>query len=229
MKKEDIHFTDLNRWLFGNTPPEFILEVLLRTLIIYLFLLVVIRLMGKRMTGQITITELCVVITLGAIVSPVMQMPDKGILFGITVLTVAYFFQRGLNLLGFKNEKVEKFTQGTMSVVIKDGIMDLKQMEKLRVSKEMLFSILREKKIRNLGEVERAYWEACGLLSIFKYAEKKAGLPVMPTFDNSIIQLQKEQNSGMKVCADCGQLQDNREEYCGNCHSEALTTAYIPN
>jgi len=152
MKKEDYHFGEIKRWLFGTAPPEFLLEVLLRTALIYLFLLVVVRLMGKRMTGQITITELAVVITLGAIVSPVMQMPDKGILFGFTVLCCAYIFQRGINYLGYKYERIEKTTQGTMSTIIRDGILDLKELEKLRISKAQLFAILRQHKVYNLGE-----------------------------------------------------------------------------
>src|SRR5947208_2521597 len=106
MKKEQIHLGDIKRWLFGQTPPEFMIEVAIRSFLIFLILLIVMRLMGKRMAGQITFSELAVVITLGAIVSPVMQLPDKGILFGITVLAVALFFQRGLNLLAFKNEKI---------------------------------------------------------------------------------------------------------------------------
>src|SRR6476659_4263861 len=74
MEKDEIHFGDIKRWLFGDAPPEFMIEVFIRTILIYLFLLLIVRLMGKRMSGQITLTEMAVMITLGAIVSPAIQL-----------------------------------------------------------------------------------------------------------------------------------------------------------
>ena len=79
MKKEDIHLGDLARILFGEAPPLFLLEVFVRTLIVYVFLLYILRWLGKRMSGQLTIMELSVMLTLGAIVSASMQIPDHGI------------------------------------------------------------------------------------------------------------------------------------------------------
>ena len=55
MKKEDIIPGDFYRILFGETPAIFLFEVLLRTLLLYIALLVVVRVMGKRMGGQLTI------------------------------------------------------------------------------------------------------------------------------------------------------------------------------
>jgi uncharacterized membrane protein YcaP (DUF421 family) len=228
MKKEDIHFTDIRRWLFGEAPPEFLIEVLLRTFLIYIFLLLVVRLMGKRMTGQITLTELCVVITLGAIVSPVMQMPDKGILYGMLVLACAYIFQRGINLWGFKNEKVENLTQGTLSTIIRDGELDTEELKRLRLSKHQLFAILREKKIQNLGEIERAYWEACGICTIYKANNKKPGLAILPEEDHSIFNIQHQLDSGLRACGHCGHVQNIQQGLqCTVCHQNEWTKVYI--
>lgn len=67
MEKKDIHFNDLHRLLFGEAPAIFLLEVFIRTLFTYLILLVITRWLGKRMTGQLSITEMAVMLTLGAI------------------------------------------------------------------------------------------------------------------------------------------------------------------
>lgn len=142
MKKEEIHFGDIKRWLFGQAPPEFMIEVAIRTILIYLFLLLIVRLMGKRMAGQMTLSEMAVMLTLGAIVSPVMQLPDRGILFGVLVLICALIFKRGLNLWEFKDEKVEKAAQGELSLLVKDGIINLEELEKSNVTKQQLvFSV----------------------------------------------------------------------------------------
>src|SRR5690606_25427884 len=110
--------------LFGEAPYIFLLEVLLRTLIIYLVFIIIIRFLGKRMAGQLTITELAVMLTLGAIIAPAMQAPEIGILLGIFVLVCVYLFQQGLTLLTFKNNKIEVLTQGKAVPLVQDGILN---------------------------------------------------------------------------------------------------------
>jgi len=60
MKKEDIFLDDWQRILTGEAPTIFMAEVLLRTVVIYLMLLIILRLREKRMTGQLTISEMAV-------------------------------------------------------------------------------------------------------------------------------------------------------------------------
>ncbi|TLD40418.1 MAG: hypothetical protein JETT_3326 [Candidatus Jettenia ecosi] len=69
MDKEVIKFGDWERLFFGHAPVEFMLEVFLRTIFIYLMLLLILRLLGKRMTSQASILELAVMVTLGAIIA----------------------------------------------------------------------------------------------------------------------------------------------------------------
>jgi len=228
MKPEEIHLSDIKRILFGQTPPEFMLEVVIRTILIYIALLIIVRVMGKRMTGQITLTELAVMITLGAIVSPVMQLPDRGIFFGITVLLVALLFQRGFNLLGFKSEKIEHVSQGVMSLLIKDGTLVLEELEKTRITKQQVFSMLREKKVSNLGDVERAYLEACGIFSVYSTEEKKPGLPVLPAADLAIKSILHEAEDGIMACCNCGHVQKNESKTasCEICSSNEWSKAY---
>src|SRR5690606_11400189 len=112
MDKDDISLTDFQRILFGEAPPEFLAEVLFRTMIIFFALLVFLRLIGKRMGGVLTFSELAVMLTLGAILAVPMQTPERGILQGLLILIVALLLQRGLNLLEFKNPKLEQRSQG---------------------------------------------------------------------------------------------------------------------
>ncbi|HEX8358178.1 MAG TPA: YetF domain-containing protein [Segetibacter sp.] len=228
MKKEEIHLGDIHRWLFGQTPPEFMIEVIIRTILIYLLLLLTVHLMGKRMTGQITLTELSVMVTLGAIVSPIMQLPDRGILFGVAALAVAVIFQRGINYLGFKNEKVEKIVQGEMSLLIKDGVFVMEEMKKTHLTQQEVFSMLREKKIQNMGKVKRAYLEACGILSVYEAEENKPGLPVFPATDPAIKSIQHEIADHVMACCNCGhvqQIEGNAE--CEICNAEEWSKAYL--
>lgn len=227
MKKEEIHFGDVNRWLFGQAPPEFLLEVLLRTFIIFLFLLLVIRLMGKRMAGQMTLTEIAVMVTLGAIVSPAMQLPDRGILMGVVALSAALLFQRGLNLLVVQNRRAETLTQGVAAALIKDGKIEVTEMSKARISRQQLFAMLREKKVFNLGQVKRAYLEANGLFTLYLEEKEKPGLSLLPqneTGMDNVLQTQPDH-----ACCNCGHVQATRskEEPCVQCGAADWSSAFL--
>src|SRR4051812_18035593 len=186
MKKFEIHLADWQRILFGQTPPIFLLEVFIRTLIIYVFLLCVLRWLGKRMSGQLTILEMAVMLTLGAIVSVGMQTPDRGITLSMFVLFCTLTFQRGLSRLGIKSGRVEELTQGQISTVVKDGVLDLDEMRRCRLSRQQLFAELRGSGIYNLGQVRRVYLEACGLFSTVKMKRPAPGLPTLPPGDDEI-------------------------------------------
>ncbi|WP_207429643.1 DUF421 domain-containing protein [Pedobacter sp. SYSU D00535] len=223
MKKEEIKLSDWQRILFGDAPPEFLLEVFIRTLIIYIALIVIARLLGKRMGGQLTLTETAVMITLGAIVAPAMQLPDRGVIFGIILLLCALLFQRGINLWGFNSSKFEKLSQGHSSVLVKDGVLDLEEMKKVRISRQELFAMLRHKNILNLGNVKRAYLEGCGLLSIFTN-EGRRGLSLLPDQDDEQLDGMSAA-AGSQACCSCGYVAIETQEECHNCGSKRWTKA----
>ncbi|WP_256009152.1 DUF421 domain-containing protein [Desertivirga xinjiangensis] len=230
MDKKDIKLGDIERILFGEAPPEFLLEVLIRTLVVFLALLVFLRLIGKRMGGVLTISELAVMLTLGAILSVPMQMPDRGILQGIVILIFVLLVQRGLNLLEFKHKKVEKLTQGDITVLVEDGMLNLKNMKRSRISKQQVFSELRKNEIYNLGTVKRMYHEACGLFSIYRYDEERPGLSVFPPADASKYDsMQKNGQSDLMTCCLCGYTKSDPDEadHCKSCDGNEWAKAII--
>jgi uncharacterized membrane protein YcaP (DUF421 family) len=225
MKKDEIHIDDIQRILFGQAPPVFLLEVLIRTLLIFIFLLFVVRWLGKRMSGQLTIMEMAVMLTLGAIVSVAMQIPDRGILLSMLVLICTLAFHRGLGKLGFKSARIEELTQGKMSVLVEDGILDIKEMARCRISRQQLFAQLRGKEIYNLGQVKRVYLEACGIFSIFLKAEAKPGLPILPADDQLMPDIQTAVE--LIACSHCGVVKKKQAKAsnCDHCGSREWTEA----
>ena len=227
MKKEEIHWGDWHRILFGTAPEQFLLESFIRTIIMYLVLLVVLRLLGKRMGGQLSISELAVMLTLGAIVSVPIQIPEKGILQGILVLFCALLFQRGINYLGVKNHKIENLIQGRERLLVKNGVMVADQMIAMKISREQLSAELRHKKIYNLGEISRVYIEACGLFSIYKFAKAKPGLALLPPEDE-VAGTELYERNNVSVCAHCGNPANKQaatDQACNNCSANEWTHA----
>ncbi|QRR00303.1 DUF421 domain-containing protein [Dyadobacter sandarakinus] len=229
MKKEDIKPGDWYRILFGETPVEFMLEILLRTLIIYTVLLVIVRFMGKRMGGQLTISELAVMVTLGAIVSPGMQMPQTGLLVCTVILICALIFQKGLNRLEYNSSRFEKISQGTLTVLVRNGIIQVEEMARTKVSREQLYAALRGKSIYNLGEIDRVYLEACGIFSIYSRQKPAPGLLLFPSADSTIGAYAQQKADGVCVCAYCGKVSDRAEsqEVCPECGKDEWKDASI--
>ena len=232
MKKEEIHLSDIQRILFGQAPPAFLLEVFIRTLVIYLVLLFIVRWLGKRMSGQLTMMEMAVMLTLGAIVSVPMQMPDRGLLQGVLLLFLILLFQRGITLLGVLNSKFENITEGTSSLLVKNGVLQLEGLEESRISRQQLFAELRQQQIFNLGMVDRIYLEACGLFSVFKAPNARPGLPLYPPNDAGIFETSGPANIPLPkqadalVCVSCGWVKTaSQNSACDNCRHDDFIKA----
>lgn len=219
MKKEEVQAWDWDRILFGQTPAVFLVEVFVRTLFIYLLLLVILRLLGKRMDGQLTLTEMAVMVTFGAIVAVPMQLPEKGLLSGIIALVYALLFQRGLNWLTVKNKTLEDITQGTLSILVKNGLIQLDEMQKAGISKQHLFTALRGKKIYNLGKVKRLYFEACGMINPYLEDTDKPGLPILPSDELNLVKEHTHVDNSNFACKNCGDVTPSgtRNAPCSNC------------
>jgi uncharacterized membrane protein YcaP (DUF421 family) len=222
VKKEEIHLWDIKRILFGQAPPEFLLEVLIRSIVIYLLAIITMRWLGKRMNGQLTNIELAVVVMMGAILAVPMQIPDRGLLQGLVVLVTVLLIYRGINLIAFKNSRFEKVLQGEMRILVKDGVLQLDTIDAIKLSKPQLYVVLRSKQIYNLGKVKRMYLEGCGTYSIYNQEEDKPGLLLLPKEDEAMLPIQKTVDDAL-VCANCGYVQKGQDNTmaCPNCkHTE---------
>jgi uncharacterized membrane protein YcaP (DUF421 family) len=218
MEKEEIHLNDIKRILFGDAPPEFLLEVLVRAIIMYIILVTIVRLLGKRTNAKLTISERAVTITLGAMVAMPMQVPTSGIIIGTIVLFCILFFQRMLTLSFFNHRHWENLLQGKTKLLVKDSVVMMKELDKSNLSRGQLFEILRNKKIRQLGQVKRVYWEACGKFSIFKNEQPKPGLGILPDDMH-------QQKDELLVCSNCGNEASENLHSCPNCHNEKWVKA----
>ncbi|WP_176146197.1 DUF421 domain-containing protein [Parapedobacter luteus] len=228
MDKEDIKINDWERILLGDAPAIFLVEVLLRTIVVYCALLLALRLMGKRMTGQLSVTEMAVMITLGAIVSVPMQLADRGVLLGLLVLSCALLFHQGINYWQLYSKRAEQLAEGRESLLVKDGVLQMEAMKANKISRQQLFAALRNKQIFNLGEVKRVYLEAAGLFSIFTFDKPQPGMPTMYEMDEEVYTRPVEEGQ-CYVCDTCGTLfGDHKPEEgtcCTNCGSIRWITA----
>ncbi|HWA51339.1 MAG TPA: YetF domain-containing protein [Dongiaceae bacterium] len=183
--EEATHTFDLYRIFIGDHPPVFFLEILFRTVVRYLYVLLVLRLMGKRGMGQLSPFEFTIIIALGSAVGDPMFYPEVPLLHCLAVVTVVVAMTRFVTYLSNRSENVEKFLEGQPCCVVEEGKLHLKAIDSERFSREELFMLLREKGVRQLGQVQRAYLEPSGAVSTFRAPDEscKPGLPVLPPYD----------------------------------------------
>jgi uncharacterized membrane protein YcaP (DUF421 family) len=227
MEKEEIHLSDIKRILLGEAPFTFLAEVAIRTLIIYTLCLLFIKWFGKRMSGQISITEMIVMLLIGSIISVPVQFSDRGILQGLFLLLALLAMYNGINLLGMKKKELEYLIQGKPIILVKDGVIELNQMKSAHISNQQLFATLRSNRIYNLGEVQRVYLEACGKFSIYKNDPIKAGLPIFPPDDSSVLKTDLKKEAGLVACVNCGSTHAMRDYdfSCRKCQQKTYVEA----
>lgn len=232
MKKEEIQLWDMKRILLGEAPLDFMLESAIRTIIIFILLIIAMRFLGKKMTANNSILELTILIVLGAIVSVPMQIPERGLLPAIVILACVVIFYRTLSFINTQNRKIEEVTTGEASLLVKNGVINVKELKKAVISHEQLFTQLRGEEIIHLGQVKRVYLEGCGLFSIFKEQNVKPGLPILPSADEKLFKNLRRSDEWFS-CGKCGNTEkfqsDQEKQACTNCGDNSWMNAVVIN
>lgn len=200
---------DLHRLFIGDLPWSFTGEVVFRTVVVYLFTLLMVRMLSRQAIGQLSIVEFLMVIALGSAVGDSMFYPDVPLLHAFIVIAVVVFLNRGIGRLIMASERFETFIEGTPVRVIRQGRIDTQGLALAKLNKEKLFELLRERGVAQLGEIEDAYLEQRGSLSIVRRApaERSRGLPITPPWDlEPPQQVAADEVPGWArfVCAECG-------------------------
>ncbi|MBC7851363.1 MAG: DUF421 domain-containing protein [Chitinophagaceae bacterium] len=171
-----------SKFLFGDQDMIFLLEVILRTIIMYIVILVGLRLTGKRGVRQLSIFELVVIIGLGSSAGDPMFYQEVGIISAIVVFMVVIGAYRLTTFLTGRSRKFEELIEGKTVCLIEKGKFCFQNFAKEDLAQDEFFSELRSKGVSQLGQVEFAYLEISGEVSVFYYTDEdvKYGLPLLP-------------------------------------------------
>ncbi len=112
---------DWERILVNDAPAEFLLEVVIRSAIMFLTLLVVLKLAGKRGVKQLSVFEMVIIISLGSAAGDPMFYEDVAILHAIVVFIIVLVLYRFITWLTGKSRGVERFFEGKTECLVDDG------------------------------------------------------------------------------------------------------------
>lgn len=163
-------------------------NVLFRTLFFYFFITLAYRIMGKREIGQLGIIDLIVSILIAELVAISIENSKDSIFLTILPISVLVVLELLLAFISVKSRTFRTFFGGKPSLIIVHGKINYHEMVKQRYSLDDLLLSLRQKEIRNIEEVEYAFLEPNGKLSIFKYNffKLKSDYPMPLIVDGSI-------------------------------------------
>src|SRR5215217_1256842 len=128
MNKDDIKLSDWGRIFLGEVPPEFIIEVIIRMIFIYVILVVSLRLLGRRMESMLSRGEMVTLVTLGASVGVAIHTPERGILPSVMVIIINISMQALQAYITSRNSKAERLILDQISTLVEDGRLIIKEM-----------------------------------------------------------------------------------------------------
>ena len=184
------------------------IEVVIKTAILYFFMILIIRVMGKRQIGQLQPGELVITIMISEIATSPIENSNISMLQAIVPVTVLAVLEIAVSFLSLKFICLRELLQGHAVVVIRNGIPDRKQLSRLRYSMDDLLESLRQKDVFDINDVQYAIAETDGSLSVMLKPEKRNatvtdvnaepennGLPRTVISDGRLISLQRERSS----------------------------------
>ena len=145
----------------------------IRSILLYIIVLVVMRLMGKREIGQLQPFELAISIMIADLAST--PMADAGIPIsnGIIPILALLVMHLTISILNIKSIKARQILCGKPSILIYRGRIDEKMLKKERFTVNELEERLRGSNVVNIGDVEYAILETSGQVTVIQKPEKK--------------------------------------------------------
>lgn len=158
-----------------------------RAIILYIFVLIVMRLMGKREIGQLQPFELAISIMIADLAS--IPMADSGIPItnGIIPILGLLMMHLIISVINIKSIRAREIICGKPSILIYRGKIDEKVLKKERFTMNELQERLRGNNIVNIGDVEYAILETSGQVTVIQKPNKRTTIPedfnIMPEYE----------------------------------------------
>ena len=142
------------------------LKVIARTVLMYIFVSIGVRLMGKRQIGDMQPTELVVTLLISEIAAIPLQDVSQPISIGLIAIFILVLLEIAASVIVLKNLRLRRIFSGKAVAVIKNGEIDQKAMRNVRMTVFDLVEMLRMQGIFDLDDIESAFLEVNGNLSV---------------------------------------------------------------
>jgi uncharacterized membrane protein YcaP (DUF421 family) len=163
-----------------------LLNILLRTLIVYVLLVIAMRIGGKRQIGELQLSELVSALLLSELAAMPIGHEEIPLTFALIPIITVICVEIITAFAVTKSKALRKIFDGKPSVIIERGVLNIKEMERLRLSIEELIVEARLKGVADISELDYAILEDNGELSVFKKSETQSGIAHVIIADGQI-------------------------------------------
>ena len=143
------------------------MEVVIRAAVMFAFLWLVTRAVGKRELGQLSAFELVLLVTMGDLVQQSITQEDYSISGGMLTIGTFALLSVLLSYLSWRIPRSRPVLEGRPAVVVRDGQLLEQVLADERLTRTELLAAARKQGVRDLGDVELAVLENDGSLSFF--------------------------------------------------------------
>ncbi|MFK2824491.1 DUF421 domain-containing protein [Bacillus sp. B190/17] len=147
--------------------------IIFRAIFLYIVILFVFRLMGRREIGELSILDLVVFIMIGEMAVMAIEEHDDPLMHTIVPIIVLVLIQISFAYVSLKSVRFREFIEGKPEIIIRHGEIDEKAMRRQRYNYHDLLLQMREKDIRHIDDIEFAILETSGSLSILQKENKR--------------------------------------------------------
>jgi uncharacterized membrane protein YcaP (DUF421 family) len=160
-----------------------LMTILMRTGFTYFFLLVLLRLMGKRELGKLSVFDVVISIMLAEMAVLAIEDVDKEAMNFYVPMVLIAVLEIAMAYLSMKSKKFRDLIDGSADVIIENGQIREEALRRNRLNLDDLMVHLRQKNVNNIGDVEFAVLEPTGQMSVFPKKElhpvtrKDIGMP----------------------------------------------------
>ncbi|HJU60796.1 MAG TPA: YetF domain-containing protein [Candidatus Binatia bacterium] len=158
-------------WQSVFTPSLHIAEIILRGTIVYLFLFVLLRII-RRGAGTIGLSDLVVVVLIADAAQNAMASEYKSITEGLILVTTIVFWDYLLDWLGYRFPPMRRLLRPAPSLLIRDGRIQRRNLEREMITEEELIEQLREHGVESVEAVKESYIEGDGHISVIEKDSK---------------------------------------------------------
>jgi uncharacterized membrane protein YcaP (DUF421 family) len=159
--------------IFSLDIPLF--EIILRGSVMYFALFVLLRIVLKRQTGSLGMTDLLLITLIADASQNAMAGEYKSLPSGIILVCTIIFWSYTLDWLGYKISWFRRLIEPPPLPLIKEGRLLRRNMRRELISEDELMSHLREEGVDHWSKVKEAYIESDGHISVVPYEQKRAG------------------------------------------------------
>ena len=142
------------------------LDIILRSLAVYAFMLVAIRLTGKKELSQLNTTDVVLILLISNAVQNAMVGNNTSLLGGLVAAAVLFALNFSLKKLMYKSKRFRDLLSEKPEILIHNGKLDFEKLAKLDITDDELREAMREHGVEKFKDVKLAIFEVDGNISI---------------------------------------------------------------